>query len=129
MEIIFLTLEEIELLHFHQIERYGGLAGLRDKNLLESAVNYPQAMFGGHYLHEDVYHMAAAYMYAIIKNHPFVDGNKRTGFSVALLFLAYNDIFIDVQEQKLFDLTIAVATGNISEDAIAIFFREQTVNN
>ena len=76
---LFLTQEEVLLAHETQIERYGGSTGVRDLGLLESALAMPSASFGGTYLHADIYARAAAYLFHIVSNHPFVDGNKRTG--------------------------------------------------
>lgn len=129
MEIYFLDLNELKIIHKYQIDKYGGLHGLRDQNLLDSAVNYPQAMFGQQYLHTDIYSMAAAYMYAIIKNHPFVDGNKRSGFMAAIVFLAYNDFFIDAKDDELFDLAISIALSKITEKEIAVFLQEKAIKN
>jgi death-on-curing protein len=128
MKINFLTLEEVKLIQINQINRYGGIHGLRDEGLLDSAINYPRATFDKQYLHADIYHMASSYMYAIIKNHPFLDGNKRTGLIVAILFLAYNDIFINAQEDELFDLTIAMAQSQITESEDALFFKKKSIH-
>lgn len=129
MKINFLTLTEVKSIHIYQINRYGGLHGLRDEKLLDSAINYPQATFDQKYLHPDIYHMASSYMYAIIKNHPFLDGNKRTGLNAALLFLAYNDIFIDAQNDELFELTMAMTQSKITESEAAAFFKQKSILN
>jgi death-on-curing protein len=71
--------------------------------------------------------MASSYMYAIIKNHPFLDGNKRTGCIVAIVFLAYNNIFLDVQNDELFDLTIAMTQSKITESEAAAFFKQKSI--
>ncbi|HEX4069160.1 MAG TPA: type II toxin-antitoxin system death-on-curing family toxin [Candidatus Babeliales bacterium] len=115
MEIIFLTLQEVKIINFTQIDQYGGLCGMRDEKLLDSAINYPQATFNGRYLHPDIYHMASAYMYAIIKNHPFLDGNKRTGFITTIFFLAYNNITLIADHNELFMLAIAIAESKMNE--------------
>ncbi len=78
-EVDFLSLEDVLEMHLDQIRRYGGSAEVRDMGLLESAIAMPQATYAGENLHEDVYSMAAAYFFHIVQNHPFVDGNKRTG--------------------------------------------------
>lgn len=129
MKIKFLSLQDVKLIQINQINRYGGLHGLRDENLLDSAINYPRATFDQKYLHTDIYHMASSYMYAIIKNHPFLDGNKRTGLIVAILFLAYNDIFINASDEELFDLTVAMAQSKITETDAAIFFKKKSVSH
>lgn len=77
--IWFLDLDRALRMHRSLIEAYGGSDGLRDAGLLESALAMPQASFDGQYLHADLFEMAAAYLYHIVQNHPFVDGNKRTG--------------------------------------------------
>lgn len=120
----FLSLEDILLLHGDQIDLYGGDHGVRDLGLLESAIAQPQATFDGHPLHGDLYEMAAAYLFHIVQNHPFVDGNKRTGAVAALTFLDLNDIEIDAPKGSLYDLTVSVATGQAGKAEIAEFFRK-----
>jgi death-on-curing protein len=115
----FLTLEDVLELHQLQLERYGGAAGLRDQRLLDSAVAQPQAAFGGEYVHRDLFEMAAAYLFHIVSNHPFVDGNKRAGLLAALVFLDLNGIEIDRGTPDLYDLTMAVAEGRLEKPAIA----------
>lgn len=129
MNIQFITFAEVKMIHVDQINRYGGMHGLRDENLLDSAVNYPRMTFDQKYLQPDIYYMAAGYMCSIIKNHPFIDGNKRTGFIVAILFLANNNIFIAADQDELFNLTIAIAESKISEKEVAIFFKKKAVEN
>ena len=87
---IFLSLEEVIALHNLQLERFGGLGGIRDTGLLESALAMPQAGFGDQYAHADLFEMAAAYLFHLCKNHPFADGNKRVGFHSAYVFLKLN---------------------------------------
>ena len=89
-EIRFLTLEEVIILHTDQIERYGGSPGIRDEGLLRSAHAQAEAQFGGAYLHDSIVAMAAAYLYHLVQNHPFIDGNKRIGAAAATAFLAFN---------------------------------------
>jgi death on curing protein len=115
----FLTLEDVLDLHRLQLERYGGGSGLRDKNLLESALAQPQAEFGGEFLHPDLFEMAAAYLFHLVSNHPFVDGNKRTGLLAALVFLELNGFVLSQGTADLYDLTLAVAEGRIEKPAIA----------
>ena len=74
-----LTTEDIFDIHDMQLGRYGGGEGLRDQGLLESALAQPRATFGGDFVHDSLFAMAAAYLFHIVSNHPFVDGNKRTG--------------------------------------------------
>ncbi|MDB5330243.1 MAG: Death-on-curing family protein [Phycisphaerales bacterium] len=122
-EINFLTLDEVLELHVAQIELFGGSAGLRDLGLLESALAQPMQAFGGQYLHEDLAAMAAAYLYHIVSNHPFLDGNKRTGTDAAIVFLEINGIELPVESERLIELVLAVAQGNESKERVAEFFR------
>ncbi len=115
----FLSLDDVLDLHRLQLARYGGGSGLRDQRLLESAVAQPQAGFGGESVHRDLFEMAAAYLFHIVSNHPFVDGNKRTGLLAALVFLDINGIEIDRGTPELYDLTMAVAEGSLKKAAIA----------
>ena len=120
---LFLDLDHVIRLHRSLIEEYGGLEGVRDVGLLLSAIAMPQAAYGGEYLHSDIFEMAAAYLYHIVQNHSFLDGNKRTGAAAAIVFLAMNDIQIDNDEEGLVELTLSVATGQAGKTEIAEFFR------
>jgi death-on-curing protein len=120
----FLSLEEVLLIHSDQVGLYGGEPTVRDLNLLESAIAQPQATFGGKFLHGDLFDMAAAYLFLIVQNHPFVDGNKRTGAVAALAFLALNGTEVDAPKGSLYDLTLSVATGQTGKREIAEFFRK-----
>ena len=115
----FLDVADVLEIHRMQLARFGGSAGLRDQGLLESAVAQPQATFGGEFLHADLFAMAAAYLYHIVSNHPFVDGNKRAGLLAALVFLDLNGIVIERESPRLYDLTIAVAEGRLQKEALA----------
>jgi death-on-curing protein len=119
----FLSVEDVLTLHADQVEMYGGDQGVRDLGLLESAVAQPQAAFGGQILHAFPFGMAAAYLFHIVQNHPFLDGNKRTGAVAALVFLDLNEIEIDAPKGSLYDLTLSVATGQAGKAEIAEFFR------
>ena len=121
----FLDMDRVMRTHRSLIEAYGGIDGVRDAGLLHSAIAMPQAAFGGQYLHVDLFEMAAAYLYHIVQNHPFLDGNKRTGAATAIIFLAMNDIEIDADEEGLVELTLAVACGNAGKPQIAEFFRSR----
>src|SRR4051812_38510139 len=110
-DIIFLTLDEVFELHLKQIELFGGSAGLRDRGLLESAIAQPCQTFSGAYLHEDIAAMAAAYLFHIVSNHPFVDGNKRTGTDAAVVFLDVNGYELDTDDESLVQLVLAIAQG------------------
>lgn len=126
MEPLFLTLEEVLEIHRDEIERHGGTRGVRDNGLLESAVGAPESGFGGHYLHSDLYEMAAAYLFHLVQNHPFIDGNKRVGAAAALVFLTMNGIEATMTNQVLVDLVLTVAKGKMDKAAIAEFFRQHS---
>jgi len=126
MEPLFLTLEEVLEIHRDEIERHGGTLGVRDNGLLESAVAAPQSGFGGHYLHGDLYEMAAAYLFHLVQNHPFLDGNKRVGAATALVFLTLNGVETKMTNQALVNMVLAVAKGKMDKPAIAEFFRKHS---
>ena len=111
--------------HQDQIERYGGESGLRDVGLLQSAAATPAAGFGGRYLHEDLFEMAAAYLFHIVRNHPFVDGNKRVGAVAALVFLLLNEVEVDADEEEFEQAVLAVAEGKWDKPMVAEFLRER----
>jgi death-on-curing protein len=111
----FLDLEDVLELHALQLARYGGAAGVRDRGLLESAVAQAQTTFDGIFVHGELFGMAAAYLFHIVQNHPFVDGNKRTGLLAALVFLELNGILIAHSSPALYDLTLGVAEGRITK--------------
>ncbi len=124
MQPLFLDLERVLRTHLDLIGHYGGAEGVRDVGLLHSAIAMPQASFGGELLHKDLFEMAAAYLYHIVQNHPFMDGNKRTGAACAIIFLAINGIELQGDEEGLVDLTLAVAQGQAGKKQIAEFFRK-----
>jgi death-on-curing protein len=123
-DILFLTLAEVIEIHGDQIERYGGSSGIRDINLLSSAVAMPYVSFQDQFLHSDIFEMAAAYAFHISRNHPFVDGNKRTALAAALVFLELNGISLSDPEEKLYDVMISLASGNIAKAGLAAVLRE-----
>ena len=101
MDPLFLSLDEILEIHDQQIERYGGSHNLRDVNGLESAVAMPQATFGGEFLHTSIPAMAAAYLFHLCQNHPFIDGNKRTAANAAITFLPIKQLGADLRKINL----------------------------
>jgi death-on-curing protein len=118
-EPLFLDVEDVIEIHAIQLEVYGGSSGLRDRGLLESAVAQPQASFGGELVHRGLFAMAAAYLFHIVSNHPFVDGNKRAGLLAALVFLDMNGITVDHSSEALYELTMGVAEGRLQKTAVA----------
>lgn len=120
----FLSVEDVLDIHADQIERYGGSLGIRDVELLRSAIGMPEAGFGNQYLHADLFEMAATYLYHIVQNHPFIDGNKRTGTMAAFVFLKLNGLTLDADESAFESLVLKTAQGQIDKSAIAEFFRK-----
>jgi death-on-curing protein len=123
MEVEFLDLLDVLEIHESRMALYGGALGVRDLGLLQSAIAQPQAGLGDQFLHADIYEMAAAYLYHIIQNHPFLDGNKRTALAVALVFMDINNIEINAGPDALYSMTMDAAEGKIDKNAIAEFFR------
>ena len=105
----FLSVADVLEIHQEQITTYGGIRGIRDGGLLESAVMMPQAGFGGEYLHTGLFEMAAAYAFHIAENQPFLDGNKRTALVACLVFLDINGFEILDVEMRLYDAMISIA--------------------
>lgn len=117
---LFLELDEVLEIHAMQLGRFGGGAGLRDRGLLESAIAQPQASYDGAFVHPGLFEMAAAYLFHIVSNHPFVDGNKRAGLLAALVFLDINGISVEHPSDELFELTMAVAEARMSKAEVAV---------
>ena len=125
-EPVFLGLDEVIEIHHDQISRYGGLSGIRDIELLKSAIAMPAASFGGEHLHKNLYEMAAAYLFHVTRNHPFIDGNKRTGAVASVVFLLMNGIELNAEEDSLEKMVQLVAEGKTDKSAITQFFRNNT---
>jgi death on curing protein len=121
---LFLALDEVIEIHHDQIKRYGGHPGIRDIGILKSSIAMPLATFDGNYLHGDMYEMAAAYLFHIIKNHPFIDGNKRTGAVAAVVFLMINGIDFYGNEDEFEKIVILTAEGKANKTTIARFFKD-----
>lgn len=125
--IEFLTLAEAVEIHRNQVRLYGGDPGIRDYNLLSSALYIAESTFDGNLLHEDLFHMAAAYIFHLCQNHPFIDGNKRTALVCGLVFLDFNGIEIDDPSGVLYKMMMRVASGRCSKDDIAGILRKLSV--
>jgi death-on-curing protein len=117
MPILFLSVETVLQIHENQIALYGGDPAVRDLSLLKSAVAMPEQAFGGQFLHEFASGMAAAYCFHLVSNHPFVDGNKRTGFASSLAFL---DLAVDGDEG--YELALKVARGEMAKADVIEFY-------
>lgn len=121
----FHSLDFVLAMHAEQLRLHGGAAGVRDEGMLESALNRPlqKAAYG----EPDLCELAAAYLFGIAKNHPFVDGNKRTALAAADLFLVFNGLELQAEDEDLIQFVLMVAAGEIDEDGAAAFFRDHTV--
>jgi death-on-curing protein len=123
---VFLTVEEILEFHEDQIRAHGGSLGVRDMGMLQSAVAMPRSAFGGQFAHSDLHEMAAAYLFHIAQNHPFIDGNKRAAAVACVTFLASNGLEPTMSDAELVELTLSTAEGKRSKSAIAEFLRAHT---
>jgi death-on-curing protein len=124
--MILITLQEIIDDHAQIIRQYGGLEGIRNIGLLASAIDMPKANMFGEHLHPTIFDKAAAYLFHIICNYPFVDGNKRTGTMAALTFLRKNRLHIELTEEQILGLeevVVSTAEGKTTKEQIAKFLR------
>lgn len=122
----FLTLDEVLGMHADQIRVYGGASGLRDLELLRSAISMPETTFDDEYLHPSVFEMAAAYLFHLARNHPFVDGNKRTALMCALVFLGLNGERLQADPGELYSLVDGVAAGEVDKAEVSVFLRRHS---
>jgi len=116
-EPIWLNREDCLAIHEMMLAQHGGLAGVRDEDLLESAISKPQHLFA--YSSPTLPEMAASYAAGIVLNHPFLDGNKRTGFLVAATFLELNGREFTATEETVVEMTLALASGKVKQVAYA----------
>lgn len=126
MKVSFLTLDEVLALHADQIGRYGGRPGIRDLGLLQSALAVPSATYEGAFLHSGLHEMAAAYLFHLVRNHPFVDGNKRIGLMTMIAFLRLNSLRLRAGPDALVNLVLGGAEGRISKAEVAVFVQRHT---
>lgn len=126
MKLEFLELDDVLAIHAESIRRFGGANGLRDPGLLESALAMPRATMFGELLHSTIHEQAAAYLFHLVKNHPFVDGNKRVGLGVALAFLGMNGLWVDAGNDELVGLVLGIIEGSVSKSEAAVFFEKHS---
>lgn len=127
--IKFLPVEMVILYHDKLVEKYGGLKGIRDMGLLLSALEMPKSSMFGVDLHPTLFDKASAYLYHIVCNHPFNDGNKRTGGLTAAIFLEINGKNTDFSDEEYEQLIIKVAKGESKKENIARFFENYETKN
>jgi death-on-curing protein len=116
-DCVHLSIDIVREIHAEAIRKFGGLNGVRDENLLASAVLTPQSSFGGKSPYADIVEVAAAYLFYLCKNHPFLDGNKRTAMMAAIVYLRLNEIEPQPDSSKWEDLMLDVAGSTIDRDA------------
>jgi death-on-curing protein len=124
----YLTSEQVLFIHARLIAETGGSHGVRDLARLESAVARPQAVFGGKELYPDVFLKAAALLDSLINNHPFVDGNKRTGITAAALFLQANGKQLTANTADLEEFTLQATTSHLDLPILADWLHQQSRN-
>ena len=121
-EPVWLTVELVMAIHGEQIRVFGGPEGLRDRGLLESALDRPKNKWA--YGDSDLASLASAYALGIARNHPFVDGNKRASFLALITFLGLNDVEFLVPEAEAAAAILALAAGEIEEEGLARWIRD-----
>lgn len=124
-ELRFLTADLAHAVHERQLAEHGGLGGIKDDNLLESAIARPLNKHA--YGEDDLCALAAAYAFGIARNHPFNDGNKRTAWVMARLFLRLNRVAIAFDKEDAIRTVLALAAGDLAEEALAAWFRAHVV--
>ncbi len=122
--MIWIDLPEVLAIHARQLDEHGGASGVRDEGLLESALARPRQLVANG--KPDVFDLAAAYTAGIVQNHPFVDGNKRTGFVVGILFLELNGPTFTASEADATQAVLNLAAGEINDDEFAIWLRSNS---
>ena len=121
-----LTVRQILILHETLLKKHGGSSGVRDLGMLESAVHRPFATFAGEDLYPDMFLKIGALIQSLVKNHPFVDGNKRTAYVSAFTVLKYNQVKITATQKEVIKLMISVANENLSVDEISSWLRSHS---
>lgn len=121
MEIRWITREIASAAHARSLRDHGGAAGVRDEGLFESALARPQNLAA--YGEPSVFELAAALAYGLAKNHPFVDGNKRTAFLCAYVFLGLNGQALDADEAEAAAIMLDLAAGEVSEEDVALWLK------
>lgn len=122
----YVTLEEVLAIHHYLLQETGGSSGIRDLNLLQSAVARPRASFGGKDLYPSIWLKVAALIQSLILNHPFVDGNKRTAFTAGVRFLKVNGIKFQAEQKAIIDFVLAIEKKEESLKEIATWLKKHS---
>jgi len=128
-EVVWVKDEAVLAIHHRQLEEHGGLEGIRDQGLLQSALNRPKNLFAYAELPPDIASLAASYAWGIVKNHPFFDGNKRTAYVVARTFLKLNGYDVQASNQEKYQTWIDLAANNLSEEQLAEWIRKHLISS
>lgn len=126
MKTVFLSLDEVLAIHHREVEKFGGHHGLRDLNLLESAVHRSQASFMGEDLYPTIFDKAAALMHSLLMNHAFIDANKRTAITSTAYFLHLNGQEIKMKQAEVVEFALKVESKKMSLDQISKWLREHS---
>ena len=125
-EPVWLTFEIIEAIHNRQLSEHGGLSGIRDRSMLESALERARHKYAYRELDTDLATLAAAYAFGLARNHPFLDGNKRTAAVACELFLELNSHYLLASDAELYPLFLTLAAGELDEQALTDWLREHS---
>ena len=122
----YLTAEHVLFIHYRLVSETGGEHGVRDIGLLESAIARPGATFDKQELYKNIFEKAAALMESLVNNHPFIDGNKRTGIACTVLFLRQNGILFSAKNSDLEEFTLRVASTKIKLPEISKWLKNHS---
>lgn len=123
----YLTIEQVIHIHDQTIKKIGGIEGLRDRSLLESAIASPMTTIFQKEMYPSVIEKGACYLFSICKNHPFVDGNKRTATICCLIFLRQNGEKIFYNKKEFEDFVCALADSKMDRGSVVVFLREKCI--
>ncbi|MCD7823590.1 MAG: type II toxin-antitoxin system death-on-curing family toxin [Oscillospiraceae bacterium] len=120
----YLSKKQVVLLQARLVDAFGGRHGIRDEGLLDSALNAPFQSFSGVDLYPSILEKAARLCFGLIKNHPFVDGNKRIGTHAMIVFLSINHVFLEYDDEEIISLVLSLADGSASEEELCDWLRK-----
>lgn len=124
--LVIVTPQQVLFIHDEQVRRHGGSLGVRDWNMFKSTCLQPYASFGGKDLYPTIFEKSATFLRSMIKDHPFVDGNKRTGITVTQLMLELNEYRFTGERHVIYNFLISVANENLSVGEIAAWLKSHT---
>ncbi|WRH67437.1 MAG: type II toxin-antitoxin system death-on-curing family toxin [Planktothrix sp. GU0601_MAG3] len=124
-EPLWIFEEIVQVIHQDQIQQHGGSLGVRDENLLSASLARPRHLFT--YGQPDLFDLAAAYGYGLAKNHPFIDGNKRTAFAVMATFLLVNGYLLEIPEMEVVQMMEQLATDQETQESLAQWLRKNSI--